>query len=122
MKASAGGGGKGMRVAWTEDDLADGWRLARDEAKKSFGDDRMLLQQYVCPTDGRHIEIQARVCLCARWCGGWLLLLLLLLLVAAAAAAAAVVAVMVALCCCAHARARTHTLTPAHIHAFTHTH
>eukprot|EP00750_Incisomonas_marina_P029119 INCI705.2.p2 GENE.INCI705.2~~INCI705.2.p2 ORF type:complete len:741 (-),score=155.57 INCI705.2:2970-5192(-) len=58
MKASAGGGGKGMRVAWSEGELADGFRLAREEAKSSFGDDRMLLQHFVCPTDGRHIEIQ----------------------------------------------------------------
>jgi len=58
MKASAGGGGKGMRVAWTPEELADGFRLAREEAKASFDDDRMLLQHFVCPTDGRHIEIQ----------------------------------------------------------------
>lgn len=58
MKASAGGGGKGMRVAWSEEELRDGFRLAREEAKSSFGDDRMLLQHFVCPTDGRHIEIQ----------------------------------------------------------------
>lgn len=58
MKASAGGGGKGMRVAWDESELAEGFRLAREEAASSFGDDRMLIQHYVCPTDGRHIEIQ----------------------------------------------------------------
>ena len=58
MKDSAGGGGKGMLVAWTPEELADGFRLAREEAKASFDDDRMLLQHFVCPTDGRHIEIQ----------------------------------------------------------------
>ena len=58
MKASAGGGGKGMRVAWDESEMADGFMLARNEAKASFGDDRMMIQHYVCPTDGRHIEIQ----------------------------------------------------------------
>eukprot|EP00941_MAST-03F_sp_MAST-3F-sp1_P001663 g1663.t1 len=58
MKASAGGGGKGMRVAWNEEELIEGFRLAREEAASSFGDDRMLIQHFVCPTDGRHIEIQ----------------------------------------------------------------
>lgn len=58
MKASAGGGGKGMRVAWNETELAEGFKLARDEAMASFGDNRMLIQHFVCPVDGRHIEIQ----------------------------------------------------------------
>lgn len=58
MKASAGGGGKGMRVAWEESELAEGFTLARQEALASFGDARMLIQRFVCPTDGRHIEIQ----------------------------------------------------------------
>jgi len=58
MKASAGGGGKGMRVAWDESELAEGFKLARDEAMSSFGDNRMLIQAFVCPVDGRHIEIQ----------------------------------------------------------------
>lgn len=58
MKAAAGGGGKGMRIAWSEDELAEGFKLARDEAMASFGDDRMLIQHYVAPTDARHIEIQ----------------------------------------------------------------
>ena len=49
MKASAGGGGKGMRIAWTEDELKEGFELARTEAADSFGDDRMLIQQFVCP-------------------------------------------------------------------------
>jgi len=58
MKASAGGGGKGMRIAWTEDELKEGFELARTEAADSFGDDRMLIQQFVCPYESRHIEIQ----------------------------------------------------------------
>lgn len=58
MKASAGGGGKGMRVAWNPDELVEGFRLARDEAAASFGDNRMMIQHFVCPVDGRHVEIQ----------------------------------------------------------------
>lgn len=58
MKASAGGGGKGMRVAWSEAELKEGFQLAREEAASSFGDDRMLIQQFVCPYESRHIEIQ----------------------------------------------------------------
>lgn len=58
MKASAGGGGKGMRIAWSKDELEEGFRLAREEAAASFGDDRMLIQRFVCPDGGRHIEIQ----------------------------------------------------------------
>ena len=56
MKASAGGGGKGMRVAWTEAEARDGFKLSRDEAKASFGDDRMLVEKFVA--EPRHIEIQ----------------------------------------------------------------
>eukprot|EP00039_Didymoeca_costata_P026196 m.15220 g.15220 ORF g.15220 m.15220 type:complete len:682 (-) comp5329_c0_seq1:182-2227(-) len=58
MKASAGGGGKGMRIAWEESELAEGFQLAREEAMSSFGDSRMLIQNYVCPVFARHIEIQ----------------------------------------------------------------
>ena len=58
LKASAGGGGKGMRVAWEPSQLADEFTAARKEAASSFGDDRMLVQHYVCPGGGRHIEIQ----------------------------------------------------------------
>ena len=58
MKASAGGGGKGMRIAWSEQELKDGFNLAKTEAANSFGDDRMLIQQFVCPYESRHIEIQ----------------------------------------------------------------
>ena len=47
-----------MRIAWTEDELVEGFNLARTEAASSFGDDRMLIQQFVCPYESRHIEIQ----------------------------------------------------------------
>lgn len=56
IKASAGGGGKGMRIAWNDDDTRKGFRLSKDEAKSSFGDDRMLIEKYI--DDPRHIEIQ----------------------------------------------------------------
>jgi propionyl-CoA carboxylase alpha chain len=55
-KASAGGGGKGMRIAWDEKDLAEGYVLATQEAASSFGDSRMLIEKYV--EHPRHIEIQ----------------------------------------------------------------
>ena len=58
IKATAGGGGKGMRVVWEPSELPEGLCMATAEAESSFGDTRMLLQQFVCPTDGRHIEIQ----------------------------------------------------------------
>ncbi|KAK3863470.1 hypothetical protein Pcinc_030775 [Petrolisthes cinctipes] len=56
IKASAGGGGKGMRVAWTEAEAREGFRLAQQEAASSFGDDRILLEKFV--DNPRHIEIQ----------------------------------------------------------------
>ncbi|KAK4310783.1 hypothetical protein Pmani_017683 [Petrolisthes manimaculis] len=56
IKASAGGGGKGMRVAWTETEAREGFRLAQQEAASSFGDDRILLEKFV--DNPRHIEIQ----------------------------------------------------------------
>lgn len=56
VKASGGGGGKGMRIAWNDAELADAWRLARGEALSSFGDDRMLVEKYI--DNPRHIEIQ----------------------------------------------------------------
>jgi propionyl-CoA carboxylase alpha chain len=56
IKASAGGGGKGMRVARTEAEVAEGWRLARSEARSSFGDDRVFIERYI--EGPRHIEIQ----------------------------------------------------------------
>lgn len=56
IKASAGGGGKGMRVARTADDVREGFDLARSEARSSFGDDRILIERFV--ESPRHIEIQ----------------------------------------------------------------
>ncbi len=56
IKASAGGGGKGMRVAWDAAEVRDGFERARSEAKSSFGDDRVFIEKFV--VDPRHIEIQ----------------------------------------------------------------
>jgi propionyl-CoA carboxylase alpha chain len=56
IKASAGGGGKGMRIAHDDDETRDGFRSATAEAKSSFGDDRVFLEKYV--EGPRHIEIQ----------------------------------------------------------------
>jgi propionyl-CoA carboxylase alpha chain len=56
IKASAGGGGKGMRIAWSESEVADGFASSMSEAKSSFGDDRVFIEKFV--TQPRHIEIQ----------------------------------------------------------------
>ena len=56
IKASAGGGGKGMRIAHTAAEVAEGYARARSEAKSSFGDDRVFIEKFI--TDPRHIEIQ----------------------------------------------------------------
>ena len=56
IKASAGGGGKGMRIARSEDEVREGFKAARNEAKSSFGDDRILIEKFV--EKPRHIEIQ----------------------------------------------------------------
>jgi propionyl-CoA carboxylase alpha chain len=56
LKASAGGGGKGMRIAWNEEEVLQGFRLAAAESKSSFGDDRLLIEKYI--DNPRHIEIQ----------------------------------------------------------------
>ena len=56
IKASAGGGGKGMRIAWDKAEVRDGFDRARSEAKSSFGDDRVFIEKFV--VDPRHIEIQ----------------------------------------------------------------
>jgi propionyl-CoA carboxylase alpha chain len=56
MKASAGGGGKGMRLAWSEAELREGYDGVRREAKASFGDDRVFIEKFV--EQPRHIEIQ----------------------------------------------------------------
>jgi propionyl-CoA carboxylase alpha chain len=56
IKASAGGGGKGMRIAWSEGEVAEGFQSSRNEAAASFGDDRIFIEKFV--TQPRHIEIQ----------------------------------------------------------------
>ncbi|MGI6854251.1 acetyl-CoA carboxylase biotin carboxylase subunit [Mesorhizobium sp. 1B3] len=56
IKASAGGGGKGMRIAWNEQEAREGFQSSRNEAKASFGDDRIFIEKFV--TEPRHIEIQ----------------------------------------------------------------
>ena len=56
LKASAGGGGKGMRVVWDEADCRDGFERATNEARSSFGDTRIFIEKYI--QQPRHIEIQ----------------------------------------------------------------
>ena len=56
IKAAAGGGGRGMKVAQTADELEDAWRMARTEAKAAFGDDAVYLEKYL--DKPRHIELQ----------------------------------------------------------------
>ena len=56
IKASAGGGGKGMRIAASDSEVRDGFGSATNEAKSSFGDDRIFIEKYI--EEPRHIEIQ----------------------------------------------------------------
>lgn len=56
LKASAGGGGKGMRRAWNEKEVVQGFHLATEEAKTSVNDDRLLIEKFI--DNPRHIEIQ----------------------------------------------------------------
>jgi propionyl-CoA carboxylase alpha chain len=56
IKASAGGGGKGMRIAWNDAEAREGFQSSKNEAKSSFGDDRIFIEKFV--TQPRHIEIQ----------------------------------------------------------------
>uniref|UniRef100_A0A7N9C833 Propionyl-CoA carboxylase alpha chain, mitochondrial n=1 Tax=Macaca fascicularis TaxID=9541 RepID=A0A7N9C833_MACFA len=56
IKASAGGGGKGMRIAWDDEETRDGFRLSSQEAASSFGDDRLLIEKFI--DNPRHIEVQ----------------------------------------------------------------
>ena len=56
LKASAGGGGKGMRIAYNEQETRSGFQLSSQEAAKSFNDDRLLIEKFV--EEPRHIEIQ----------------------------------------------------------------
>ncbi|GGD97963.1 acetyl/propionyl-CoA carboxylase subuit alpha [Aureimonas endophytica] len=56
IKASAGGGGKGMRIAWTEAEAREGFRASRNEARGAFGDERLFIEKFI--EEPRHIEIQ----------------------------------------------------------------
>ena len=56
IKASAGGGGKGMRIAWDDQEAREGFQSSKNEAASSFGDDRIFIEKFV--TQPRHIEIQ----------------------------------------------------------------
>lgn len=56
LKATAGGGGRGMRLIWKDEDFEDHWNSARTESKAAFGNDAMYLEKFV--EEPRHIEIQ----------------------------------------------------------------
>jgi len=56
IKATAGGGGKGMRIVWSEDEMEEHWNSARQESKAAFGNDGMYMEKYI--EEPRHIEIQ----------------------------------------------------------------
>jgi propionyl-CoA carboxylase alpha chain len=56
IKASGGGGGKGMRIAWNDAEAREGFERSKSEAASSFGDDRIFIEKFV--TEPRHIEIQ----------------------------------------------------------------
>lgn len=56
IKASAGGGGKGMRIAWNDTEAREGFVSSKNEAANSFGDDRLFIEKFI--TQPRHIEIQ----------------------------------------------------------------
>jgi propionyl-CoA carboxylase alpha chain len=56
IKASAGGGGKGLRVAYSDKEALEGFTSCRNEARNSFGDDRVFIEKFV--EEPRHIEIQ----------------------------------------------------------------
>jgi len=56
IKASAGGGGKGMRIAYNDRDALEGFKLSKEEAISSFGDGRIFIEKYI--EDPRHIEFQ----------------------------------------------------------------
>ena len=57
IKASAGGGGKGMRIAWNDQEAREGFQSSKNEAANSFGDDRIFIEKFV--TQPRHIEIRS---------------------------------------------------------------
>ena len=56
LKATAGGGGKGMLLVWEAENLEDAWNSARQESKAAFGNDWMYMEKFI--EDPRHIEIQ----------------------------------------------------------------
>src|SRR5690606_6046160 len=56
VKAAAGGGGRGMKVARNADEIEDAYRMARNEAKAAFGNDEVYIEKYL--TRPRHIEVQ----------------------------------------------------------------
>jgi acetyl-CoA carboxylase, biotin carboxylase subunit len=56
LKATAGGGGKGMRIVWKDEDFESAWTMARNEARNAFGNDGMYIEKYI--EEPRHIEIQ----------------------------------------------------------------
>ncbi len=56
LKATAGGGGKGMRLVWEEEDLEDAWNSAKQETKAAFGNDGMYMEKFI--ENPRHIKIQ----------------------------------------------------------------
>lgn len=56
MKATAGGGGKGMRIVWKDEEVEPAWNSAKQEAGASFGNDGLYMEKYI--EDPRHIEIQ----------------------------------------------------------------
>ena len=72
IKASAGGGGKGMRIAWNAQEAREGFQSSKNEAKASFGDDRIFIEKFV--TQPRHIEIQvlgdASMAIASIWASG----------------------------------------------------
>ena len=51
IKASAGGGGKGMRIAWNDQDVKEGFQSSKNEAASSFGDDRIFIEKFVTQPD-----------------------------------------------------------------------
>ena len=56
LKATAGGGGKGMRIVWKAEELESAWNMARNEAKASFANDGMYMEKFI--EEPRHIEFQ----------------------------------------------------------------
>ncbi len=56
LKATAGGGGKGMRIVWKEEDFEDAWNMARNEARAAFGNDGIYIEKFI--EEPRHIEFQ----------------------------------------------------------------